>query len=119
VKRRILVPRGHQPVRGQRGGKGAADDESEVARTRCRHKARFGTCSKCIDDSVGVLAALWQRAAERVTHACGVDAGGHRTLVDAVEELPCVPRGGGQAGGSIAHGKTLSASGFTARTGLR
>ena len=47
---------------------------------------------------------LRQSTAERIAHAGGIDTGGHRALVEAAEELPCMPRGGGEAGGAILHG---------------
>ena len=119
MERRILVPRRDQPFRGQRGGQCAADHESEVARARSRHQAGFGAGHQRVDDGSRVLAVLRQWAAERIAHACGIDAGGHRTVVEAVEELPCVLRGGGQACSTIAHGKMLSAAAITARTGPR
>ena len=119
VESRILVPRGHQPFRGQRGGQRAADHESEVAGTRSRHKTGFRTGGERVDDGCRVLAVLRERAAQRVADPGGIDAGGHRPVVEAVEELLCVLRGGGQACGAIAHGKMLSASGITARIGPR
>ncbi len=111
MKRGVLVPRRHQPVRGQRGGQCAADHEAEMARPGAGHQAGLGAGHQRVDDGVRVLAVLRQRTAESIAHAGGIDAGGHRALVEAGEKLPGVLRGGGQAGGAIAHGKTLSAVG--------
>jgi hypothetical protein len=46
---------------------------------------------------------LRKRAAERVAHPRGVDAGGHRAVVQTVEEFVSMPRSDGQARGAIAH----------------
>ena len=87
----------------QCGGQCAADHETEVSRARGGHQPGFGSGHQRVDDDVGCLTTLRQRTAERIAHACGVDTGGHRTLVEAAEELLCMPRRGGQAGGAIPH----------------
>ena len=75
------------------------------------HQAGLGAGHQCVDDDVGGLTVLRQRTAERIAHDCGVDTGGHRTVVEAAEELPRMLCGGSQAGSTIPHGQTLSASG--------
>ena len=109
MERGVLVPRGDQPISGQRGGQCSPSHETEMARARGGHQARLDTGHQGVDDGVRSVTVLGQSAAQCVAHGCGVDAGGHRPLVEAAQKLPCVPRGRGQACGAIAHAETLSA----------
>ena len=49
----VLVPRGDEPVGGQRRRVRAADDEAVEARGAHRHEARAGGCRQLIDHLVG------------------------------------------------------------------
>ena len=65
VEARVLVPRGGEPVRGERRGHGTADHEAEVAARRLGDEARVGGGRELLDHlTVGRTAP---RAAARRT----------------------------------------------------
>ena len=103
----VLIPRRDQPVRGERGGQCAADDEPEVPRARGGDQARFGTSGQRVDHRDRVLTPLGKLAAEHTADGARVGAGGYRSIVQCVEKRLCVGCGSAEAGGSIRHEPNL------------
>ena len=93
VKGRALVPRGDQPVGGQRGRQRAADDEAEVPRTGRGDDPGFGARGQGVDYRLRVLSLLGQWAAEHLADRPGVRASGNGPLVERLQEALRVSRG--------------------------
>ena len=87
VQARVLVPRGREPVGGERCGDAAADHEAEVAPARDGDGAGVGLGRELVDDGRGVRRLLGQRAAERRPQLLGRGSREDRPLVERVEEV--------------------------------
>lgn len=107
MERSTLIPRGDDPVRGQRCGERTADDEAEMSGTGTRDKTWIGTGNKRVDDSRGVFAVFGERPAENVANTGGVHPGGNGALVELVEECPRMRGGSGESCCAITHNQTV------------
>ena len=81
----VLIPRGDEPVRCERGRECAADDEAEVAARAHRSQARFRGRRQFGDDGSGLRAVLRDGAVGRPQHRRVVDVGSDRSGVERLE----------------------------------
>ena len=106
---RVLVPRAHEPVGGDRRGQGAADDPGEEAGGAARQQARLGPRGEVAHHLGRVHALLGQGLGERRQHLASGRLGPHGAAGKAVE--PGAGRiGGGEERGvvaGVAHGPPL------------
>jgi hypothetical protein len=94
IERCVLIPRRGQPVGRHRRRHGAADDESEIARTGRGHKARAGRRRDTLDHRKRIHGGLGERPAEARPQGRQVDRPGDGTVPERPEEP------GRQVGGS-------------------
>jgi hypothetical protein len=89
--RAVLIPRGGQPVRGQRRRQAAADHPAVEAARRHAHQARFDGPGEQVDHGGRVIRPVGQRA-ERHRQLVGAGPGQDRPVGQRVQPGPCVPR---------------------------
>lgn len=107
----VLVPRAHQPVRGQRRGVGAADDEPEEPARRHRGQPGLAGLRHQVHDLRSVGARLRKLRAECLDQGFHTGPGRHRPLVQARQPGQAVLVGPLQRGRSFVHQVSLRAPG--------
>jgi hypothetical protein len=100
---RVLVPGADQPVRGQRGGMGAADDEAEEPAGGHRGETCLAGGGKQVDDVGGLGGPVRQVAAQRGDHVRGHRPGWHRPGVEGAEPVQGMLVGPGQGLRAFVH----------------
>lgn len=104
---RALIPRRHQPVRGERRGQGPADHETEMPRPGAGDEAGIDADREVVDHPHRIHTVLGQRTAQPFHEVGGGGARRDRSLVQPAQVGLGVPDGGLQGGGAIGHLRSI------------
>ena len=87
VETGVLIPRRREPVRGERCGNRATDDEAEVPTARNGDDTLPGSLGEIFDDRAWVTRAVGERTAECLAQL--LDGGGRpdRSFVERLDEI--------------------------------